>query len=225
MATSGTTDFTLDLAELVDEAAERCGYEIRSGYDLRTARRSINLLLAEWSNLGINLWTFSEGSIPLVAGTATYELPADTVDLLEHYVRTGSGTTQTDIAISRISVSTFATIPNKTATGRPIQIFIERLDTPRLTVWPTPDNDTYVLRYWRMRRIQDAGTGANTMDVPFRFIPCLVAGLAYYLALKVPGGLERLPILQQQYQQAMELAMAEDREKAPMRVIPRMMSI
>jgi len=225
MATSGTTDFTLDLAELVDEAAERCGYEIRTGYDLRTARRSLNLLFAEWSNLGINLWTFAEGSIPLVAGTATYDLPADTVDLLEHFIRTGSGTTQTDIAISRISVSTFATIPNKTATGRPIQIFIERLDTPRLTVWPTPDNDTYVLRYWRMRRIQDAGTGANTMDVPFRFIPCLVAGLAYYLALKVPNGLERLPILQQQYQQAMELAMAEDREKAPMRVIPRMMSV
>jgi hypothetical protein len=147
------------------------------------------------------------------------------VDLLEHFIRTGLGTTQTDIAISRISVSTFATIPNKTATGRPIQIFIERLDTPRLTVWPTPDNDTYVLRYWRMRRIQDAGTGANTMDVPFRFIPCLVAGLAYYLALKVPGGLERLPILQQQYTQAMELAMAEDREKAPMRAVPRMFSV
>jgi hypothetical protein len=226
MATSGTTDFTLDLAELVDEAAERCGYEIRTGYDLRTARRSLNLLFAEWANLGINMWTFEEGSIPLVAGTATYELPPDTVDLLEHFIRTGSGTSQSDIAISRISVSTYATIPNKTVTGRPSQLFIERLETPRLTVWPTPDvSDTYALRYWRMRRIQDAGTGANTMDVPFRFIPCLVAGLAYYLALKVPNGLERLPILQQQYTQAMELAMAEDREKAPMRVVPRMMSI
>jgi hypothetical protein len=226
MATSGTSTFNLDLTEIIDEAYERVGEEgARSGYAFRTARRSLQMLFADWANRGLNMWTFSEGAIPLVAGTATYDLPADTVDLLEHYVRTGSGTTQTDIAISRISVSTFATIPNKTATGRPIQIFIERLDTPRLTVWPTPDNDTYVLRYWRMRRIQDAGTGANTMDVPFRFIPCLVAGLAYYLALKVPGGLERLPILQQQYMEAMDQALSEDREKAPMRVVPRMMSI
>jgi hypothetical protein len=225
MSTSGTTDFTLDLAELVDEAAERCGYEIRTGYDLRTARRSLNLLFADWANRGLNMWTFEEGAIPLLAGTATYDLPTDTVDLLEHFIRTGSGTSQTDIALSRISVSTFATIPNKTSIGRPTQLFIERLDTPRLTVWPTPDvSDTYVLRYWRMRRIQDAGTGANTMDVPFRFVPCLVAGLAYYLALKVPGGLERLPILQQQYSEAMEMAMQEDREKAPIRWVPRMMA-
>jgi hypothetical protein len=148
------------------------------------------------------------------------------VDLLEHFIRTGAGTNQTDIAISRISVSTYATIPNKTTTGRPNQLFIERLETPRLTVWPTPDvSDTYVLRYWRMRRIQDAGTGANTMDVPFRFIPCLVAGLAYYLALKVPGGLERLPVLETQYREAMDQAMQEDREKAPVRFVPRIVGI
>jgi len=193
---------------------------------LRTARRSLNLLFADWANRGLAMWTFEEGSIPLVAGTATYELPADTVDLLEHFIRTGAGTNQTDIAISRISVSTYATIPNKTTTGRPNQLFIERLETPRLTVWPTPDvSDTYVLRYWRMRRIQDAGTGANTMDVPFRFIPCLVAGLAYYLALKVPGGLERLPVLETQYREAMDQAMQEDREKAPVRFVPRIVGI
>jgi hypothetical protein len=226
MATSGTTDFVLDLTELVDEAAERCGYEIRTGYDLRTARRSLNLLFADWANRGLNLWTFEEGSIPLVAGTATYELPADTVDLLEHYIRTGAGVSQSDIAISRISVSTYATMPNKNATGRPNQIFIERLETPRVTLWPTPDASVpYTLRYWRMRRIQDAGTGVNTPDVPFRFIPCLVAGLAYYLALKVPGGLERLPILQQQYMEAMDQATSEDRDRAPVRFVPRMMSI
>lgn len=222
MATSGTADFTLDLTEIVDEAAERCGYEIRTGYDLRTARRSLNLLFADWANRGLNMWTFEEGTIPLTKDQATYELPADTVDLLEHYIRTGTGTSQADIAITRISISTYATIPNKNAKGRPIQLFIERLDTPRLTVWPTPDlDDTYTLRYWRMRRIQDAGTGANTMDVPFRFIPCLVAGLAYYLAMKVPGGLERLPVLKQQYDEAFALAMEEDRERATVRFVPR----
>jgi hypothetical protein len=226
MTTSGTADFNLDLTELVDEAAERCGYEIRSGYDLRTARRSLNLLFADWANKGLNLWTFDEGAITLVPGQATYTLPDDTVDLIEHYIRTGSGASQSDIAITRISISTYTTIPNKNATGRPIQIFIERLETPRLTVWPTPDDSTtYTLRYWRMRRIQDAGTGANTMDVPFRFIPCLVAGLAYYLALKVPGGLERLPVLEAQYREALDMAMAEDRERAPVRFVPRVVGI
>lgn len=222
MTTSGTSSFTLDLVELVDEAAERCGYEIRTGYDLRTARRSLNLLFADWANRGLNMWTFEEGTIPMVAGTATYALPDDTVDLLEHYIRTGTGTSQADIAITRISISTYSTIPNKNTTGRPIQVFIERLATPQLTVWPVPDqSDTYTLRYWRMRRIEDAGNGSNTMDVPFRFIPCMVAGLAYYLALKVPGGLERLNVLKAQYDEAMDLAMQEDREKASVRFVPR----
>jgi hypothetical protein len=222
MTTSGTTDFNLDLTELIDEAAERCGYEIRSGYDLRTARRSLSLLLVDWANRGLNLWTLDQGTIPLVAGTATYDLPVDTVDLLETVVRTGSGATQTDIAISRISVSTYATIPNKASTGRPIQLFIERLRTPRLTVWPVPDASVpYTLVYWRMRRLQDAGTGVNTQDVPFRFLPCLVAGLAYYLSMKVPGGLERMQMLKMQYDEAWTLAESEDREKAPVRLVPR----
>jgi hypothetical protein len=152
MTTSGTTDFAPDLTEIIEEAFERCGVEARTGYDFRTARRSMNLLFADWSNRGVNMWTFEQGTIPLVAGTATYELPVDTVDLIEHAIRTGTGSSQTEIAISRISISTYATIPNKTSTGRPNQIFIERLETPRLTLWPTPDASTpYTLVYWRMR--------------------------------------------------------------------------
>ena len=202
MATSGTSSFNLDLTEIVEEAFERVGSEMRTGYDLRTARRSLNLMFADWANRGINMWTFEQGSIPLVAGTATYNLPADTVDLLEHVIRTGAGSaaTQADLTITRISVSTYATIPNKLQQARPIQVWIERLNTPRITVWPVPDNSQpYTFVYWRLKRIQDASNGVNTMDMPFRFLPCMVAGLAYYLALKVPGGAERLGILKQQY--------------------------
>jgi hypothetical protein len=197
---------------------------MRTGYDLRTARRSLNLMFADWANRGINMWTFEQGSIPLVAGQATYDLPTDTVDLLEHVIRTGAGSasTQADLTITRISVSTYATIPNKLQQARPIQVWIERLNTPRITVWPTPDNSQpYTFVYWRMKRIQDAGNGVNTMDMPFRFIPCMVAGLAYYLALKVPGGAERLGILKQQYDEAWQLAADEDREKAAIRFVPR----
>ena len=204
------------------------GSELRTGYDLKTARRSLNLMFADWANRGVNMWTFEQGSINLVAGTATYNLPTDTVDLLEHVIRTGAGSasTQADLTITRISVSTYATIPNKLQQARPIQVWIERLDTPRITVWPIPDNSQpYVFVYWRMRRIQDAGNGVNTMDMPFRFIPCMVAGLAYYLALKVPGGAERLGILKQQYDEAWQLASDEDREKAAVRFVPRQMFI
>ena len=228
MATSGTSTFNLDLTEIVEEAFERVGSELRTGYDLRTARRSLNLMFADWANRGINMWTFEQGSIPLVAGTATYDLPADTVDLLEHVIRTGAGSasTQADLTITRISVSTYATIPNKLQQARPIQVWIERLNTPRITVWPVPDDSQpYTFVYWRMKRIQDAGNGVNTMDMPFRFIPCMVAGLAYYLALKVPGGAERLPVLKQQYDEAWQLASDEDREKAAVRFVPRQMFI
>jgi hypothetical protein len=228
MTTSGTSAFNLDLTEIVEEAFERVGSEMRTGYDLRTARRSLNLMFADWANRGINMWTFEQGSIPLVAGTATYDLPADTVDLLEHVIRTGAGSssTQADLTITRISVSTYATIPNKLQQARPIQVWIERLNTPRITVWPIPDtSQPYVFVYWRMKRIQDAGGGVNTMDMPFRFVPCMVAGLAYYLALKVPGGAERLGILKQQYDEAWQLASDEDREKASVRFVPRQMFI
>jgi hypothetical protein len=225
MATSGTTAFTLDLTECVEEAFERCGAELRTGYDLKTARRSLNLLFADWANKGINLWTVEQGSITLVPGTATYNLPADTVDLLEHVIRTGAGvaSTQADLNITRISVSTYATIPNKLTQARPIQVYINRQSpTPTITVWPVPDTSTtYTFVYWRLRRIQDAGTGVNTMDVPFRFLPCMVAGLAYYLSMKLPGALERMQVLKMQYDEAWDFASTEDREKAAIRFVPR----
>ena len=227
--TSGTATFNLDLVEMVEEAFERCGAELRTGYDLKTARRSLNLLFADWANRGVNMWTFEQGSIAMVPGTATYDLPADTVDLLEHVIRTGAGNaaTQADLTITRISVSTYATIPNKLAQARPIQVWIERLQAaPRITVWPIPDSSqTYTFVYWRMKRIDDAGEGVNTMDVPFRFIPCLVAGLAYYLALKLPNAMDRLMVLKQQYDEAWQMAADEDREKASVRFVPRQMFI
>jgi hypothetical protein len=229
MATSGTSAFNMDLTEVVEEAFERTGAELRSGYDLRTARRSLNLLFADWANRGINMWTFEQGTIPLVAGTATYDLPMDTVDLLEHVIRTGAGSasTQADLNITRISVSTYATIPNKLQQARPIQVYIERRqEIPRITVWPVPDTSTtYTFVYWRLRRVQDAGTGINTMDVPFRFLNAMVAGLAYYLALKVPNGTQRLDVLKAQYDEAWDLASSEDREKAAVRFVPRHMFI
>lgn len=226
MATSGTATFNLDLTELVEEAFERCGKEMRSGYDLRTSRRSLNLLFADWANRGVNMWTIDSGTLTLVPGTDTYSLPNDTVDLMDHVIRTGAGVaaTQADISITRISVSTYATIPNKLQQGRPIQVVVNRnTPTPSVTVWPVPDSSqTYQFVYWRLRRIQDAGTGANTMDVPFRFITALVAGLAFYLALKLPDvSKDRMEELKSQYAEAWDLASTEDREKASDRFVPR----
>lgn len=225
MATSGTTSFTMDFTEIAEEAWERAGREMRSGYDLRTARRSMNLMMIEWQNRGINMWTIDEGSIALLDGTATYSLPTDTIDLLEHVIRTGSGSSQSDLTISRISVSTYASIPNKLIEGRPIQILVNRLfDTPSVTVWPIPDaDDTYTLNYWRMRRIEDAGNGVETPDMTFRFFPCLVAGLAYHIAMKVPELANRVQLLKETYDEQFSLAAAEDREKATLRLVPRIM--
>jgi hypothetical protein len=229
MATSGVTTFNLDLSEIVEEAFERCGAELRTGYDLKTARRSMNLMFADWANRGINLWTVEQGSIPLVQGTATYNLPEYTVDLLEHVIRTGAGnvSTQTDLTITRISVSTYSTIPNKLTQARPIQVYINRQEViPTVTLWPIPDgSQSYSFVYWRLRRIQDAGNGANTMDVPFRFLPCLVAGLAYYLSMKIPGAIERMGVLKDQYDTAWALAADEDRDKAAVRFVPRQMFV
>jgi len=299
--TSGASSFNLQLDELVEEAFERAGGELRTGYDLRTARRSLNIMFADWANRGINMWTIEQGEIPLVQGQNTYALPDDTVDLLEHVIRTNANiqNNQADLTITRISVSTYATIPNKIQQARPIQVWIQRLDgqnsptgltlsgsisstvdqitlnsviglpaagfvkidneiinygyisgntlyscfrgqqdttaashtsgatvylaqVPAITVWPTPDSaQQYTFVYWRLRRTQDAGGGVNVMDIPFRFIPCLAAGLSYYLALKIAGGAERLPILKQQYDEAWELAATEDREKAAVRFVPR----
>jgi hypothetical protein len=299
--TSGAVTFNLDLAELVEEAFERAGAELRTGYDLRTARRSLNIMFADWANRGINMWTIEQGTINLVQGQNTYALPNDTVDLIEHVIRTGANVaaTQADLTITRISVSTYATLPNKLQQARPIQVWVQRYngqtsptgltlngailstdtsitlnsvvglpaagfikvdseiinygyisgntlyncfrgqnDTtaashssgasvywaqiPAVTVWPTPDNaQSYQFVYWRLRRTQDAGGGVNVMDVPFRFIPCMAAGLAYYIAGKIPTGFERLPMLKQQYDEAWALASEEDREKAAVRFVPR----
>ena len=305
--TSGASSFNLQLDELVEEAFERAGGELRTGYDLRTARRSLNIMFADWANRGINMWTIEQGEITLVQGQNTYALPDNTVDLIEHVIRTqpNAANTQADLTITRISVSTYATIPNKIQQARPIQVWIQRYNgqnspiaatltttitatstsivlndvtglpatgfikiddeiinysyitqntnaktgtlfncfrgqqetiavghtaaatvywaqVPAVTVWPTPDgSQTYTFVYWRLRRTQDAGGGVNVMDVPFRFIPCLAAGLAFYLALKIAGGAERLPVLKQQYDDAWELAASEDREKAAIRFVPR----
>jgi hypothetical protein len=307
MTTSGLSTFNLDLSEIVEEAFERAGGELRTGYDLRTARRSMNLMFSDWANRGLNMWTYEQQVVALVQGQPTYALPDDTVDLLEHVIRTNANVAnnQSDLTITRISVSTYATIPNKLTQGRPIQLYIQRLNaadsvlggtlqatitstttsipvtsmagipnagfitidsevigfneftpatstTPAyllnctrgqagttaashtvgaamslsqknsVTVWPTPDGGTqYQLVYWRLRRMQDIGGGVKTPDVPFRFLPCLVAGFAYYLALKIPTGAERLPVLKQQYDEAWQLAADEDREKAAIRFVPR----
>jgi len=225
MATSGTTTFNPDFTEIAEEAWERAGREMRSGYDLRTARRSMNLLTIEWQNRGINMWTIDEGSVALTSGTATYNLPADTIDLMEQVIRTGAGSvsTQSDLNISRISVSTYSSIPNKISQGRPIQVYVDRgRDNPSITVWPVPDSNDYTLVYWRMRRIQDAGAGAETADMNFRFLPCLMAGLAYYIAMKEPDLMPRVPMLQAEYEKQFDLAAGEDREKASVKFVPRM---
>ncbi len=223
MATSGTTDFNMEFTEIAEEAWERAGREMRSGYDLRTARRSMNLMTIEWQNRGINLWTVDEGTVNLVAGTGQYALPADTIDLLEQVIRTDAGNvnTQTDLTITRISVSTYASIPNKLTRGRPIQVWIERLvAAPQINVWPVPDNNNYVFKYYRLRRIEDAGSGVQTADMNFRFLPCLVAGLAYHIAMKVPELAPRVEMLKAEYEAQFVLAAGEDREKTPLRFVP-----
>jgi hypothetical protein len=301
MTTTGSTLFNMDFTEIAEEAWERAGREMRSGYDLRTARRSMNLMTIEWQNKGINMWTMEQGIINLTPGLATYALPTDTIDLLEHVIRTGQNTssTQADLTITRISVSTYATIPNKLSQARPIQVWIQRLsgqtnpttavldgaitstDTtitlntvvglagagfirlnsediyytyisgntlggvyrgqnnttaaaqadgtavfvpqlPAVTVWPTPDNSTpYQFVYWRLRRVQDAGAGVETSDMNFRFLPCLVAGLAYHIAIKTPDLMPRIQMLKQIYDETFEIAAGEDREKAAVRFVPR----
>ena len=223
MTTSGTTAFDMDFTEIAEEAWARAGREMRSGYDLRTARRSMNLMTIEWQNRGINLWTVAEGSVSLTTGTGQYNLPADTIDLLEQVIRTNAGNVnnQSDLTMTRISVSTFATIPNKLTRGRPIQVWIDRQrDQPQINVWPVPDSNDYTFVYWRLRRIQDAGNGVETADMNFRFLPCLVAGLAYHIAMKEPELAPRIELLKQEYEAQFILAAGEDREKTPFRFVP-----
>lgn len=233
MTTTGTTLFNLNFAEIADECWERCGSEMRSGYDLKTTRRSLNLLLIEWQNRGLNLWEVEQLEIPMVTGQAVYNLPLDTVDLLDQVIRTGSGQNQSDITISRISGSTYSTIPNKTALGKPIQVWINRqtgattptgVAYPTINVWPTPQSpgNQYTFVYWRLRRMQDAGNGANTQDVPYLFLPALVAGLAYYLSMKIPNvDMNRAMALKSVYDEQFQLASDENRDKSPLRVVPR----
>jgi hypothetical protein len=236
MTTSGTAAFNLNLAELVEEAYERAGLQMRSGYDMRTARRSLNLLTIEWANKGINLWCIEEGQITMVTGQATYDLPIDTIDLLDQVIRTNAGSqpNQTDINITRISESTYSTIPNKLAQGRPIQVWINRqsgavepvsgVAYPQINVWPTPNDpgSQYTFVYWRLRRIQDAGTGVTTQDIPFRFLNAMVAGLALYIAMKKPEvSSDRIMMLKGDYDAQFQLAADEDREKASIRFVPR----
>ena len=247
MTTSGTVAFNLDLNEIIEEAFERCGKELRSGYDFRTARRSLNLLTIEWANRGINFWTIEEGSFPMVTGQADYDLPVDTIDLVEHVIRTGTGQNQQDLTITRISMPTYASIPNKNSQGRPIQVWVDRqsgatypsggrpegtdpatgIDYPKVHVWPTPNSpgSQYTFVYWRLRRMQDAGTGVKTQDIPFRWIPCLVSGLAYYLSLKLPEAAGRSAGLKMDYEEQYKYAAEEDRDKSAIRFVPRRMFI
>ncbi len=241
--TTSVSTFNPALNEIFEEAFERAGQEIRSGYDFRTARRSLNYLLGEWANRGINLWTIEQGAINLVQGVTTYDLPNDTVDLVEHVIRTnsGQGPQQTDLNITRISVSTYSTIPNKLAQGRPIQVWINRQSGqtsdavgatpafPQINVWPAPNQGTaeapyYVFYYWRLKRIADAGSGVNAVNIPFRFQNALVAGLAYMISLKLPNAdPTRVQGLKAMYDEAWNLASEEDREKAAIRFVPREM--
>ena len=228
MTASTTAAFDMEFTEVAEEAWERAGREMRSGYDLRTARRSMNLMTIEWQNRGINMWTIDEGAISLVKGTSEYPLPADTIDLLEHVIRTNNGnvSTQSDLTISRVSVSTYASIPSKLTQGRPIQVWVERLAAaPTINLWPVPDRNDYIFKYYRMRRIEDAGSGAQTADMNFRFYPCLVAGLAYHIAMKIPEFVSRLPMLKAVYDEQFEMAAGEDREKASITFAPRIARI
>jgi hypothetical protein len=224
MTTSGTTLFNPDIAELVEEAYERAGVEVRTGYQFKTARRSLNYIMADWANRGLNLWTIEQGEVPLLVGVGDYPLPDDTVDLIETVVRQNQGSqyNQVDLQIQRISISTYASIPNKLSQGRPIQLFVDRQSpTPIARIWPRPNVDGYILVYWRLRRLYDAGdSGTLTMDVPFRFLEALTAGLAYHLALKTPEAEGRLTMLKQLYDEAFQLAADEDRQRVSVRFVP-----
>lgn len=213
-----------DLAELFEEAFERAGLEMRSGYDLKTIRRSLNLLTLEWANRGLNLFTIEAGTVPLIAGQGTYTLPSGTVDIIEHQLRTGTGVSQVDTALERISVSTYAQQTNKQITGRPTQIFVQRLPTSTtVTMWPLPDgSQSYTLFYYRLKGIDGlaSGVGGEVTSIPPRFVPALVSGLAYHIAQKRPEAIARILPLKQLYEEAFELAASEDRDRASVSFTP-----
>jgi len=215
MALSGTSDFELDVADYVEEAFERCGLEVRTGYDLKTAKRSLNLMLAEWANRGLNQWTIKQRSQAVTQGTGNYPVDADVIDILSVIVRRDG----TDYSLDRYSREEFLTIPNKTTQGRPSQFFLDRQNTPNLKLWPVPENSTDVVYYDALTRMQDADTFVNTVDMPFRFYPCLAAGLAYYIAIKRAP--QRVQLLKAVYEEEFERAMTEDRDRASFNVVPR----
>tara|TARA_R100001129_G_scaffold177023_1_gene151557 strand:- start:4 stop:672 length:669 start_codon:yes stop_codon:yes gene_type:complete len=216
MATSSSTDFDLDVAEYIEEAFERCGLEAKTGYDLQTARRSMNIMLAEWANRGLNQWTIEQRTQALTANDSEYSLGTDIIDILSVVVRRSG----TDFSMTRISRDTFINLPNKTSTSRPTQYFLDRQITPNLKLYPTPENSTDVIVYDALTRMQDADTQVNTLEIPFRFIPCLTAGLAYYVAMKRAP--DRIQLLKTVYEEEFERAMAEDRDRSAFNVSPKL---
>jgi len=215
MAVSDSTNFELDVAEYIEEAFERCGLEVRTGYDLKSAKRSLNLMLAEWANRGLNQWTITQTTQALTSGTATYNLNTNVIDILSVVVRRSS----TDFSMERISRSTYLGIPTKSTTGRPNQFFLDRQITPVLKIWPTPENSTDTIIFDALTRMDDADTFINTMDMPFRFFPCLAAGLAYYISMKRAPN--RTQMLKAVYEEEFQRAMTEDRDRASFNVVPQ----
>lgn len=215
MTTSGSKDFELDVADYIEEAFERCGLEVRTGYDLKTAKRSLNLMLAEWANRGLNQWTIKQRSFTVTQADGDISLDPDIIDVLSVVVRRDG----TDYALDRVSRDTFLSIPNKTTQGRASQFFLDRQRTPELKIWPVPENNTDVIVYDALTRMDDADTQTNTLDMPFRFYPCLAAGLAYYIAMKRAP--QRLQLLKAVYEEEFERAMSEDRDRASFNVVPQ----
>ncbi len=218
MAYSGTKTFALDIADTIEEAYELAGLEQRTGYDARTARRSLNIMFADWANRGVNLWTIEEVSLDLVQGTNQYTMNAYDIDILSAVIRDSSTSPSTDIEIDRIGRQEFLNIPNKTSQARPTQYFVDRQITPVVNIWPTPDSANYKLVSYRIQRIDDVNTSAENPEVPSRFIPCMVSGLAYYIALKKNP--QKAGILKQQYEQDFKLAADEDRNRASLMLTP-----
>tara|TARA_Y100000310_G_scaffold198048_1_gene198088 strand:- start:2009 stop:2686 length:678 start_codon:yes stop_codon:yes gene_type:complete len=221
MATSGTTAFNLEISEVIEEAFERCGLQSKTGYDIETARRSLNLLSLEWANRGLNFWTVEQGTKTLTASTPTVTMDSDTVDLIQYWIRDGSGTSQSDLPISRFSVSQYSTIPNKLTEGRPVNLYIDKQrDAPVVYFWPTPD-EAYTFVYQQIRRIEDTGVvGSNDPDVPARFLPALVSGLAYMISQKYVEAFARSPELKAEYEFQWDLAQSEDRDRASVHFVP-----
>jgi len=216
MTTSNSTNFEIDVAEYIEEAFERCGLEVRTGYDLQTAKRSLNIMLAEWANRGLNQWTIEQRTQALTANDSDYSLGTDVIDVLSVVVRRST----TDFSMSRISRDTYLAIPTKTTTGRPTQFFLDRQITPNLKIWPAPENSTDVIHYDALTRIQDADLPTNTMEIPFRFYPCLTAGLAYYISMKKAP--DRIQLLKTVYEEEFERAMGEDRDRSSFTVTPQL---